>query len=243
MRALIFFPLFFLSVKALPATSYCDLPELAKLEIQKNATTPLRIDRIVVNKALRHMYLVSQGTVWKSYIVALGHFPVGPKEFEGDGKTPEGSYRIDYHHKESGFHNALKISYPNADDRKRAETAGKKPGGDIMIHGFPNDYWKSVGVALVHPSDWTTGCIAVTNTEIDEIAALIKDDTHIDICAGPQLVRPPVVPPKPGAPPAPKTGEPKPEQPAPAPATAPATGAGQPAATEPDPQPNPWYWL
>ena len=204
MRALIFFPLFFLSAKASPATSYCDLPELAKLEAQKDATAPLRIDRLVVNKALRHMYLVSQGTVWKTYWIALGSSPVGPKEFEGDGKTPEGTYRIEYHHKQSEFHNALKISYPNANDRKRADAAGKKPGGEIMIHGFPNDYWKSVGVAMVHPADWTTGCLAVTNREIDEISALIKDDTPIDICAGPLPVRPPLPPVKPpGRPPEP----------------------------------------
>ena len=111
--------------------------------------------------------------------MALGFSPVGPKQHEGDGRTPEGKYKIDFHKSDSAFHRALHISYPDAADSARAAEAGVAPGGDIMIHGLPNGF-SALGPA--HRSrDWTAGCIAVTDSEMDEIWASAADGTSIEI--------------------------------------------------------------
>ncbi len=118
-------------------------------------------------------------TVVKSYKVALGKNPFGPKRQEGDNKTPEGLYMIDKHNSKSSFHLSLHISYPSAADRERALRDGVRPGGDIMIHGIKN------GLGWIGPfhrlSDWTQGCIAVTNREIEEIYTLVSDGTPIEL--------------------------------------------------------------
>jgi murein L,D-transpeptidase YafK len=121
----------------------------------------------------------AEGKVLKTYKVALGKHPVGPKTREGDMRTPEGLYRIDGRNAHSQFHKSLHISYPNARDRERAQKLGVKPGGDIMIHGLPNGQG-SVGKAHLQ-SDWTWGCIAVTDEEIEEIWRLVPDGTVIEI--------------------------------------------------------------
>jgi murein L,D-transpeptidase YafK len=137
------------------------------------------VDRIVIYKQQRKLFLMSRGKEIKSYRVALGADPVGPKQKEGDNRTPEGSYLIDYQNPKSRFYKSFHISYPNAQDRAAAQKLGVKPGGDIMIHGLPRDYaW--VGKAhTLH--DWTAGCIAVTNEEIDELWRLVKIGTPVDI--------------------------------------------------------------
>lgn len=125
------------------------------------------VDYILVEKSKRRMSLYSKNKKVKTYRVALGANPKGHKLHEGDGRTPEGIYRIAYKNPKSRFHLSLNVSYPNDRDKARAEAMGKNPGGDIMIHGFRNG---AKSTHLVHPHrDWTHGCIGVTNKEIREI--------------------------------------------------------------------------
>lgn len=137
-----------------------------------------KADRIVIVKSAHTMTLMSGGHAIKTYKVALGD-PVAPKTQIGDKKTPEGVYFIDAKNPQSQFHRALHLSYPNASDRERARELGVRPGGDIVIHGLPRQYaW----MGAAHRSiDWTTGCIAVTNPEIDEIWAEVEVGTPVEI--------------------------------------------------------------
>ena len=114
-----------------------------------------------------------------SYEVALGSDPVGPKQRVGDGRTPEGRYVLDWRSRRSDHHRSIHLSYPNAADRARAEAAGVDPGGGIMIHGLPNGLGE-IGAAH-RAGDWTDGCIAVTNEEIEQIWDLVPDGTPIEI--------------------------------------------------------------
>ena len=136
-------------------------------------------DLIIVRKAKRELVLLSQGNVLRSYLVALGRAPVGAKQRQGDGKTPEGSYTITGRNKRSSYHRSLRVSYPNAGDKARARRLGVSTGGDIMIHGLPNGMGR-IGAAH-RKADWTEGCIAVTNGEIEEIWRLVPDGTPIRI--------------------------------------------------------------
>lgn len=138
-----------------------------------------KADKILVEKEARRLTLFSGGRKLKAYHIALGFSPSGPKEREGDGRTPEGIYIVDFHKPDSAFHRALHVSYPNADDNARAAEAGVSPGGDIMIHGLPNGLG-ALGAAY-RLRDWTAGCIAVTDPEIDEIYTAVKDGTPIEI--------------------------------------------------------------
>jgi murein L,D-transpeptidase YafK len=123
--------------------------------------------------------LISQGEVLKSYNIALGGNPIGPKERQGDNKTPEGAYVIDGRNRDSRFHLSLRISYPNERDKKRAKELGVSPGGDIMIHGIKNGFsWVGDAHTAV---DWTKGCIAVTDQEIEEIDKLAPNGTIVEI--------------------------------------------------------------
>jgi murein L,D-transpeptidase YafK len=136
-------------------------------------------DRIIVEKSARTMTLMGDGKVLKTYNVALSRQPVGQKEREGDHKVPEGQYVIDSKNSQSRFHLALHISYPNSADRERARKLGVKPGGNIEIHGLDSKYaW--VG-SLQRQVDWTDGCIAVTNSEIEEIWPLVRVGTPVEI--------------------------------------------------------------
>lgn len=138
-----------------------------------------KADRIVVVKSKHTMTLMAGGHALKIYKVALGRGPLGPKEHAGDNKTPEGEYVIDQKNTKSRFHLALHISYPNADDKKRAHDAGLDPGGAIMIHGLENGLgWLG---SIQHDLDWTEGCIAVSNSEIEEIWRLVPTGTPIEI--------------------------------------------------------------
>jgi murein L,D-transpeptidase YafK len=136
------------------------------------------IDRILVEKSQRKLSILRDGKVIKTYRVALGHNPIGAKEQEGDMKTPEGIYTIDYRNPKSDYHLALHVSYPSDEDNTRATQRGVNAGFDIMIHGLPNGH----GSTDFHPAtDWTAGCIAVTDEEIEEIYRVTSDGTTIEI--------------------------------------------------------------
>src|SRR6266536_2971598 len=136
-------------------------------------------DSIIVHKSARTMELMHAGQVLKTYKIALGGEPVGPKTRQGDHHTPEGVYVIDSRNAHSQFHRSLHISYPNAADREHARKLGVTPGGDIFIHGLPNGYG-FVGAAH-RARDWTDGCVAVTDQEIEEIWAFVGNDTPVEI--------------------------------------------------------------
>ena len=131
---------------------------------------------IVVNKGARRMHLLHNDRVLKSYDINLGFAPVGHKQIEGDGRTPEGVYRIDRRNPNSNFHLSLGISYPNVNDVAAAKALGESAGGDIFIHGQRSPSRKD-------ERDWTWGCISVTNEEVEEIYAMVRDGTLISISA------------------------------------------------------------
>jgi len=136
-------------------------------------------DYILVEKSEKRLTLFSDNNKIKSYKVALGKKPVGHKSMEGDRKTPEGIYYIDNRKSDSKFHRALHISYPNEIDTFFAEKLGVSPGGNIMIHGTGEDYAWMGKYHVVH--NWTDGCIAVTNQEIEEIWKIVPDGAKIKI--------------------------------------------------------------
>jgi murein L,D-transpeptidase YafK len=140
---------------------------------------PIQADKIVILKSARSMTLFSGGKVLKTYKVALGSVPLGPKQVEGDHKTPEGNYVIDAKNPHSQFHLSLHISYPSAADKERARTMGRTSGGAIMIHGLSKSF-AYLG-PLHRQTDWTDGCIAVTNAEIEEIWKLVPVGTRVEI--------------------------------------------------------------
>jgi murein L,D-transpeptidase YafK len=142
------------------------------------ASTPT-VDRVVVLKGERLMRLLKDGQVVKSYPVALGRQPDGPKTMLGDKKTPEGTYYVDRRNAHSRFYRSLHISYPNKGDMANAQRLHVSPGGDVMIHGLPNGLER---VGELHTMlDWTNGCIAVTNAEMDEIWRLVPDGVPVEI--------------------------------------------------------------
>ncbi len=132
-----------------------------------------QVTRVVVFKEQRMMHLFHHNQILSSYEFELGFAPSGDKSIEGDGRTPEGAYFIDRRNPNSDFHLSLGISYPNEFDIARAEQLGVSPGGDIFIHGTPKK--------LRRNDDWTWGCIAVSNREMEEIYAMVQDGTPIDI--------------------------------------------------------------
>lgn len=136
-------------------------------------------DRVVVRKADRTLELFAGQRSLRVYPISLGSEPVGAKQAEGDGRTPEGSYVIDHHKESSGYCLSLHISYPDARDRARAQMQGVDPGGLVMIHGLPN-HMAFVG-RLHRLMDWTRGCIAVTNAEVREIARVVPDGTPVEL--------------------------------------------------------------
>ncbi|MBO9476085.1 L,D-transpeptidase family protein [Shimia sp. R11_0] len=132
------------------------------------------VTRVAVFKEDRKMYLLHHKKVLKSYDVDLGFAPLGHKQVEGDGRTPEGDYFIDRRNPNSKFYLSIGISYPNAADRAYAASIGQPPGGDIFIHGRPKAFQNG-------KDDWTAGCIAVTDKEMREIYAMVKNGTVISI--------------------------------------------------------------
>ena len=133
------------------------------------------VTQVLVNKGARQMLLLSGGTVLKAYRIGLGNAPVGHKQFEGDGRTPEGQYFIDRRNPDSRYHLSIGISYPNAQDSALAASVGQSAGSDIFIHGQGPE-----GRALSQrTADWTAGCIAVTDEEAEDIYAMVPDGTPI----------------------------------------------------------------
>jgi len=153
--------------------------ENSKLQTEALILRKTTADRILIEKKERLLTLFSRGKALKTYKIALGGNPNGPKERQGDNKTPEGTYVIDSRNKDSRYHLSLHISYPNEKDKKRAKQLGVSPGGDIMIHGIKNGFaW----VGDLHTGvDWTKGCIAVTDEEIEEIDKLAPNGTIVEI--------------------------------------------------------------
>jgi len=148
--------------------------------IPQNLAPAQKADSILILKKDHLLELLSGGKVIRTYKVALGRGGLAPKEREGDGRTPEGHYVIDARNASSHYHKALHISYPNAEDRQRAARLGVSPGGAIMIHGLPNGLsWLGAAHRLY---DWTQGCIAVTDSEMDEIWNLVPVGTPVEIC-------------------------------------------------------------
>lgn len=137
------------------------------------------IDKVFVDKSARRLQLLSKNQVVKSYDVALGGNPSGHKQRQGDKRTPTGSYTLDYKNEQSKFYRSIHISYPNTADKARAKKLGVNAGGDIMIHGQTNGM--SASAFATQKSDWTEGCIAVTNDEMDEIMAAVQLGTAIEI--------------------------------------------------------------
>ena len=130
----------------------------------------LMADKVIVKKSTRMLYLSSNGEVFNKYHITLGKVPVGDKEVEGDMKTPEGAYRLDYRQFSNDYYKSLHVSYPNASDKAHAKTLGQSAGGMIMIHGTPPSWslspygdWMNVLI------DWTEGCIAMANDDMDEV--------------------------------------------------------------------------
>lgn len=140
---------------------------------------PMMTDRVIIQKGERKMTVLRQGQVVAVFPVALGRQPTGAKACEGDMRTPEGTYTVTEHKADSDFYKALRISYPEQEDIERAQEKGCKPGGNIMIHGLQNGFGY---VGASHRSvDWTRGCIAVTNQEMDRLWTLVPTGTVVEI--------------------------------------------------------------
>lgn len=143
------------------------------------ADEPVRADLVIVQKSERKMYIVVEDSVVREYKIALGDNPRGHKQREGDERTPEGVYTLDRKKADSAYYKAIRISYPSEQDRLAAEMAGVDPGGQIMIHGQKNGFgWLA---DKTQRYDWTDGCIAITDTEMDEVWNMVEVGTPIEI--------------------------------------------------------------
>lgn len=176
-RKTIFICLAMLTLMVIGALSVSALA-VAK-DAAKTMPANVTIDKIYVDKSERLLKLLSGDKVIKTYHVALGDSPVGHKQQQGDERTPTGHYILDYKNENSIAHRSIHISYPNTTDKARAKELGVSPGGDIMIHGQMNGF--SHLAWFNQQRDWTDGCIAVTNAEMDEIMAVYKVGIPIEI--------------------------------------------------------------
>jgi len=136
-----------------------------------------RVDRILIEKSSRRLTASRAGQTVLEYTVALGFTPVGDKAREGDGKTPEGLFKINRRNQNSSYHLSLGLNYPRAKDLARAAETGVDPGSDIFIHGQPN----TLGGAIVLPGDWTAGCIAISDAEMETLWRLVDLGTEVEI--------------------------------------------------------------
>ncbi len=163
------------------AIGYVKTSSQAKNAVDKGQSIPstLIVDKVFVDKSERILKLLSKDIVVKSYRIALGDSPIGHKQQQGDQRTPVGYYTLDYKNETSIAYRSIHVSYPNAADKAQAKSRGVNPGGDIMIHGQMNGFGHLAG--LNQQRDWTDGCIAVTNDEMDEIMAAVKVGTAIEI--------------------------------------------------------------
>ncbi|HKK02299.1 MAG TPA: L,D-transpeptidase family protein [Gammaproteobacteria bacterium] len=157
----------------------CTLPAAADRAVAPDPAPLPMADEVVVYKAERRLELLSRGEVFKSFPIALGARPEGHKEREGDQRTPEGRYVLDWRNPDSAYFLSLRVSYPNAADLRRASELGVSPGNNIMIHGLPNEPEHPARRYL--QSDWTDGCIAVSNSAMIDIWLAVADGTPIHI--------------------------------------------------------------
>ncbi|WP_298451235.1 L,D-transpeptidase family protein [uncultured Marinobacter sp.] len=147
--------------------------------IEDSPSDSLVVNKVLVKKGQRRLFLMNGEEIVRSYRISLGDNPKGHKLYEGDERTPEGDYTLDWRNPGSDFYKSIHISYPSETDREMAENWGLSPGGSIMIHGLPNG---SEDMAFAYTGlDWTNGCIAVNNQEMDEIWQLVNDGTPIRI--------------------------------------------------------------
>ncbi len=146
------------------------------------AQTIMLADRVIIKKSTRMLYLYSGGEVSGRYHISLGREPLGAKEFEGDMRTPEGTYLLDWRQSSPQYNKSIHISYPNKKDKSNAQQYGISAGGMIMIHGTPN-MWSitPLGDWLPMLTDWTEGCIAMSNDDMEEIWDRVLDGTPITI--------------------------------------------------------------
>lgn len=138
-----------------------------------------KADLVKVDKSERLMHLLAQGKSIRAYRISLGASPEGHKQQEGDEKTPEGRYTLDYIKENSSYYRAMHVSYPNALDKQRANERGVSAGGFIMVHGQPNGWGWLSGITQLF--DWTDGCIAISNADMDEFIDLVPVGTPIEI--------------------------------------------------------------
>ncbi|WP_456456773.1 L,D-transpeptidase family protein [Nitratifractor sp.] len=138
-----------------------------------------KAQKVLILKKERKLYLLRGGKPYREYHIALGRHPEGPKVKEHDGRTPEGNYTLDYKNAQSHYYRAIHVSYPGPKDRARAKKLGVNPGGAIMIHGQPN--WWGWLSPIRQRFDWTAGCIAVSNGDMDEIWQAVDSGTPIEI--------------------------------------------------------------
>ena len=136
-------------------------------------------DKVVVEKESRKLHLVKDGKAFRTFDIALGFAPQGDKEREGDNKTPEGQYLLDARNPDSDYFLSIRISYPDARDRREAASKGLDPGGQIMIHGQPNE--PNYSAAYYERTDWTNGCIAVSNSDMIDIWLMTPNNVPIEI--------------------------------------------------------------
>jgi murein L,D-transpeptidase YafK len=164
-------------------TAQVPAKETTRTQIDASAgdpgSVPLLADRVVVRKSERRMYLMHGTTVLRAYRVALGLNPVGPKEQEGDSRTPEGHYQLTRRNPRSEYFLSIQVSYPNDKDLQRARRNRLTPGGAIMIHGLPNELRREP--TYYEKRDWTDGCIAVSDSDMLEIWLMTPQDIPIDI--------------------------------------------------------------
>ncbi len=159
--------------------SHAASPLVAAVNLPRPVDSLPVANRILVRKSERRMLLMRGSEVLRTYRVALGLNPVGPKERAGDFRTPEGRYRVAKRNPRSDFFLSLQVSYPSVDDLARARRNGWDPGGSIMIHGLPNEPKKNADYYAA--TDWTDGCIAVSNADMVEIWMLVADSAIIEI--------------------------------------------------------------
>jgi murein L,D-transpeptidase YafK len=169
----------FASAVALTLANGSDSTRVASSNAMSRANAPVAADSLVLIKSRRELVVYYHGDPVRTYFVALGRNPVGDKQRIGDNRTPEGLFFIEGRNPNSRYHLSLRISYPDASHRARAARLGVEPGGDIMIHGLPEEH-AAFGPAH-RDFDWTNGCIAVTNKEIEELWRVIRDGTPIEI--------------------------------------------------------------
>ena len=167
----------FACVSAADEAGTADTAAIAAASTAPNSV--LMADKLVVRKSERRLYVMREGRVLREYRIALGLNPMGHKQREGDYKTPEGTYRLVRRNPRSDFFLSMEISYPNNDDTARAHRRRERPGGAIMLHGWPNNPRK--GAEYYKSADWTDGCIAVSNSDMVEIWLMTPLDTPIEI--------------------------------------------------------------